>query len=279
MGIRKYTFGYEMRKGKIEPVPAEAEVVRMLHERYAGGSSYRQLTALLNAGTVPYNEPSKQWNKNMVARILGNVIYIGNKDYPPILDEVLLRKVQEMKPDTGQTMDSRAKMIRSMCRCASCGRKPSMNSNAKGWQRWSCIECGTLTSNATLQTVTKDIEKIIADLQVNPTLICNSQTESENQKRITQLEEELQEAMEKENFDDVKARRIVLELAQARLESCGTEEYETKRIRHYIAALGINKLEQLVPQIATAILIPVTGDIELLLKNGQTVRRSGSSCR
>ena len=25
MGIRKYTFGYEMRKGKIEPVPAEAE--------------------------------------------------------------------------------------------------------------------------------------------------------------------------------------------------------------------------------------------------------------
>lgn len=30
-----------------------------------------------------------------------------------------------------------------------------------------------------------------------------------------------------------------------------------KRIRHYIAALGINKLEQLVPQIATAILIPV----------------------
>ena len=279
MGIRKYTFGYEMRKGKIEPVPAEAEVVRMLHERYAGGSSYRQLTALLNAGTVPYNEPDKQWNKNMVARILGNVIYIGNKDYPPILDEVLLRKVQEMKPDTGQTMDSRAKMIRSMCRCASCGRKPSMNSNAKGWQRWSCIECGTLTSNATLQTVTKDLEKIIADLQVNPTLICNSQTESENQKRITQLEQELQEAMEKENFDDVKARRIVLELAQARLESCGTEEYETKRIRHYIAAFGINELEQLVPQIATAILIPVTGDIELLLKNGQTVRRSGSSCR
>lgn len=99
MGIRKYTFGYEMRKGKIEPVPAEAEVVRMLHERYAGGSSYRQLTALLNAGTVPYNEPDKQWNKNMVARILGNVIYIGNKDYPPILDEVLLRKVQKMKPD------------------------------------------------------------------------------------------------------------------------------------------------------------------------------------
>ena len=126
---------------------------------------------------------------------------------------------------------------------------------------------------------TKDIEKIIADLQVNPTLICNSQTESENQKRITQLEQELQEAMEKENFDDVKARRIVLELAQARLESCGAGEYETQRIRHYISALGINELEQLVPQIATAILIPVTGDIELLLKNGQTVRRSGSSCR
>ena len=102
-----------------------------------------------------------------------------------------------------------------------------MNSNAKGWQRWSCIECGTLTSKATLQNSKKDLEEIIADLQVNPTLICNSQAESENQKRITQLEQELQEAMEKETFDDVKARRIALELAQARLESCGTEEYVT----------------------------------------------------
>ena len=50
MGIRKYAFGYEMRDGKIQPAGAEAEVVRMLHERYAKGSSYRQLTELLNAG-------------------------------------------------------------------------------------------------------------------------------------------------------------------------------------------------------------------------------------
>ena len=77
MGIRKYAFGYEMRDGKIQPAGAEAEVVRMLHEQYAKGSSYRQLTELLNAGTVPYNEPDKSWNKNMVARILGNEIYIG----------------------------------------------------------------------------------------------------------------------------------------------------------------------------------------------------------
>ena len=79
MGIRKYAFGYEMRGGRIQPAAAEAEVVRMLHERYAKGSSYRQLTDRLNAETVPYNEPNKPWNKNMVARILGNEIYSDKK--------------------------------------------------------------------------------------------------------------------------------------------------------------------------------------------------------
>ena len=74
MAIRKRPFGYEMCRGQIQPCPAEAEVVRMLHEQYANGLSYRQLTAILNAGTVTYNEPDKPWNKNMVARILGNDI-------------------------------------------------------------------------------------------------------------------------------------------------------------------------------------------------------------
>ena len=78
MAIRKRPFGYEMCRGQIQSCPAEEEVVRMLHEQYANGLSYRQLTALLNAGTVSYNEPDKPWNKNMVARILGNDIYIGN---------------------------------------------------------------------------------------------------------------------------------------------------------------------------------------------------------
>ena len=279
MGIRKYAFGYEMRDGKIQPAGAEAEVVRMLHERYAKGSSYRQLTELLNAGTVPYNEPDKSWTKNMVARILGNEIYIGQKGYPPILNEELLRKVQAMRPETGQVVDGRATLLRSMCRCASCGKKPSMNGNARGWQRWNCVECGPLTSKATLQTVDGAVGDIVAHLQANTALIRSNAAERKTQNRIMELEQALEEAMCKETFDDTNARAIALELAQARLEACGTEGYEEYSIKQFLSALGIDRLEELLPQIATAILIPVQGEIGILLKNGQIIERSVEACQ
>lgn len=279
MGIRKYAFGYEMRGGKIQPAAAEAEVVRMLHERYAKGSSYRQLTDLLNAGTVPYNEPGKPWNKNMVARILGNDIYIGTKGYPPILDEDLHRKTLDVKPATGHTVDAKAAMLRSMCRCAICGRKPSMNGNARGWQRWNCPECGALSSKATLQAMTADLEGMVAHMKADPSLISNQTTKGSSHQRILELEQALEEALSKETFDDVRAREIVLELAQARFEACGTESYEEHRINHHLSVFGINQLEELLPQIATAILIPVQGDVKLLLKNGTIVERSTELCR
>ena len=278
MAIRKRPFGYEMCRGQIQSCPAEEEVVRMLHEQYANGLSYRQLTAILNAGTVPYNEPDKPWNKNMVARILGNDIYIGNKGYPPILEESLLRKVQAMKPDAGQTADTRAKMLRAMCRCASCGRKPAMNANAKGWQRWNCPECGALTSKATLQSVTEDLETILSELRVDSGCIEAKPTNGCSN-RIADLEQELAEAMEKETFDDIQGRAIAMELASARFEMLGNEEYESYRIRHHVSAEESGEIEVMLPQIATAILIPISGDIKLLLKNGQTVERSVEGCR
>ena len=279
MGIRKYAFGYEMREGKIQPAVAEAEVVRIVHERYAKGSSYRQLTDLLNAGTVPYNEPDKLWNKNMVARILGNEIYIGQKGYPPILNEELLRKVQAMRPETGQVVDGRATLLRSMCRCASCGKKPSMNGNARGWQRWNCPECGALTSKATLQTVDGVVGDIVANLQANTGLIRSKMAERKNQSHIMDLEKALEEAMCKETFDDTNARAIALELAQSRMEAYGTEGYEEYRIKQLLSALGTDRLEELLPQIATAILIPVQGEIGVLLKNGQIIERSVEACQ
>lgn len=279
MGIRKYAFGYEMREGKIQPAAAEAEMVRMVHERYAKGSSYRQLTDLLNAGAVPYNEPDKSWNKNMVARILGNEIYIGQKGYPQILNEELLRQVQAMRPETGQVMDDRATLLRSMCRCAACGKKPSMNRNARGWQRWNCPECGALTSKATLQTVDGVVGDIVANLQANTGLIRSKMAERKNQSHIMELEKALEEAMCKETFDDTNARAIALELAQARMEACGTEGYEEYRIKQLLSALGADRLEELLPQIATAILIPVQGEIGVLLKNGQIIERSVEACQ
>ena len=153
-----------------------------------------------------------------------------------------------------------------------------MNANAKGWQRWNCPECGALTSKATLQSVTEDLETILSELRVDSGCIEAKPTNGCSN-RIADLEQELAEAMEKETFDDIQGRAIAMELASARFEMLGNEAYESYRIRHHVSAEESGEIEVMLPQIATAILIPISGDIKLLLKNGQIVERSVDGCR
>ena len=272
MGNRRQPFGYEIRLGKIQPHPIEAPVVKLIHIKYADGMSYLQITAMLNAGSVPYNEPDKPWNKNMVARILGNEIYVGAKGYPQLVDDDVFQQVREQKPETGQYKDADARTIRSLCKCAACGAKATLRSNRRNWERWHCPSCGFLVSTATIPTVTEWLEKSISNLKIHPQIVRQAADEAASN-QIKALEKRLQEALEQEQFDDTYARQIVVELAQARLGAIGAEDYETNRIQQLLtvsAETGTRNME-LLPQITSAILIPISGDIELLMKNRQAI--------
>lgn len=162
---RKIAFGYERCNGTVQPCPLEAKVVQMMHTEYANGASFTKITAMLNAGSIPYHEPDKPWNKNMVARIIGNKIYTGTSGYPRLIDDALFQQVVDRKPAMGYTKDPEAKLIRALCRCAACGRKVSLHTSSKKWERWHCPHCGLLTGNATTKDVKMDLEKIITGLK------------------------------------------------------------------------------------------------------------------
>ena len=80
MGKRKQPFGYKMKLGEIVPQTQEAEAVRSIYLQYLAGASFKQLAEQLQTEDVPYDE-DKSWNKNMVARILEDDRYIGEKEF------------------------------------------------------------------------------------------------------------------------------------------------------------------------------------------------------
>ena len=84
MGNRKQPFGYKMEFGEIVPQPQEAETIRSIYLQYLAGASFKQLTEQLQAEDVPY-DVDKPWNKNMVARILEDDRYIGEKYFPALI--------------------------------------------------------------------------------------------------------------------------------------------------------------------------------------------------
>ena len=80
MGNRKQPFGYKMSLGEIVIQESEAKLVQEVFRRYIAGESLNELTESLRQQDISYDE-GRLWNKNMVARILADTRYTGEKEY------------------------------------------------------------------------------------------------------------------------------------------------------------------------------------------------------
>lgn len=278
MANRKLPFGYEMRWGIIRINAAEAPIVEEIYVAYSEGMSYRQIMDKLNAQTVPYHEPGKPWNKNMVARILSNELYTGNDSYPAILSLEEYRRAVSAKPTTGAPLDTsgQSKAIRQLAKCAVCNRKLSLSDNKYGWARWNCPSCNAISADAVMPDTIAALSHILTAVVRNPGLVRTpSQTEQSAQSVADQLENEFNLMIHAEEFDESAAKAKAISLATARFDALGSEDYETMRIQYILT-----KTEQsseldtaLLRQIISAILIHPTGAVSLKFKNGQIMNK------
>ena len=264
MANRKLPFGYEMQRGIVCVKTAEAAVVKEIFAAYIRGISYRQITDSLNAQAVPYNERGKSWNKNMVARILSNELYTGNKTYPAILSDGEYRCAASAKPSTGTPLNpnGQGKTVRQLARCAACGSALTLSSNKYGWARWNCPSCNAISADAVMPDTIDTLSHILTAMVRNPELI--------------QAPPQVEQTAQGMEFDESAARAKAISLAAARFDALGSEDYETMRIQYILARAEQNGgLDTaLLRQITSAILIFPTGEVSLKLKNGQILKRS-----
>ena len=101
MGNRKQPFGYKMSLGEIVIQESEAKLVQEIFLRYIAGESLNELTESLRQQDIPYDE-GRLWNKNMVARILADTRYTGEKGYPKLIGEEQLIAANEKRSNKPQ---------------------------------------------------------------------------------------------------------------------------------------------------------------------------------
>ena len=119
MGNRKLPFGYQRCFGDIVPHAAEAEAVRKIYQNYLAGASFRQIAEGLQAQGIPY-DGDKQWNKNMVARILENERYTGIGAVPSSAGPPNTDRTRE-NADTGREGAAKALRRRTARVCGTTG--------------------------------------------------------------------------------------------------------------------------------------------------------------
>ena len=243
MGKRKQPFGYKMKLGEIVPQPQEAETVRSIYLQYLAGVSFKQLAEQLQTEDVPYDE-DKSWNKNMVARILEDDRYIGEKEFPALIPTEQFHAAQERRKEM----------------CPEYKQTPAQKELRK--------LCGGTVPDSVARKVLKILNQVVDD----PQLIKIESSGVPTTEDIRQRWLELDKLLQTPPVDEEIARQKAMELAVLTLVSVEMEEYEARRLRSIFGKqakmreLDANLLRQNVRKITYG-----SKTVKVLLKNNQVL--------
>ena len=240
---RKMVFGYRMELGDIVPSPNEADTVRYIYTRYLAGASFQCLANELNQKALPYHT-GKSWNKNMVARILEDDRYIGEKEFPALIPTEQFHAAQERRKEM----------------CPEYKQTPAQKELRK--------LCGGTVPDSVARKVLKILNQMVDDPQIIKIETSGVPTTED----IRRLQQELNTLLQTPPVDADTARQKALEVASLKLASVKTEEYESHRLRRIFGSQA--KLWELDANLLRQSIRKITYDsktVKVLLKNNQVL--------
>lgn len=246
MGNRKQPFGYRVVMGEIVHHPQEAKLVEYIFRQYLSGSTFNALVAELRNQPTPY-DVGKVWNKNMVARILEDKRYTGDRGYPPIIEQAMFNKVLERR-STKQVSVPKTEAQRLL-------RRLSGHTDTKQME----------------QEVLSLLNRVIED----PACIKTPDTKPMDSSNIQELQRELDAIMVCKPIDEDVAHKLIQAIAAAQYSTISSYEYETVRLQQIFTRYQpMTELDEKLLQVSVAS-IHVQSDVSLQirLKNNQIIER------
>ncbi|MFI3326646.1 MAG: recombinase family protein [Clostridia bacterium] len=273
---RTIPYGYKIENGSVKIEPSEKDTVIGIYEMYINGNSYLQIANNLTLKKVRYIKEKSCWNKNMVARILQNNIYLGTEKYLKIIDESLFLEVQSvMKPYT-ITEVPEIKQLKPKLVCSECGKRIRRRIKPNGHERWFC------------PTDTKHIALAISDeviisniLQVQRTIVNSVKNQDDDEKilslEVVKIENEINRLLEQKQMNIAEVKSKIMQLAQLKYSICKDVFFLNPKL--------IKELEQNKNKINAELLDEYIEKIEIsrnevskiLLKNGQEILKGNES--
>jgi len=246
---RKQPFGYKMELGQIVIHPEEASAVRYLFREYDQGKSFLDLTNAMKGRGISY-DGDKPWNKNMIARILADGRYTGLPPYPMLIPFPLFQSVTEKRSNRSAPIQQTQaqKLLRQKCNC-----KVSPE-----------IELEVLA--------------LLNKLIQSPLLIQSSSAPAGNLTAVTALEATVDDLLQQLPVDEEQAEKAIFDLAAARYEAIGSEEYETQRLQQLFQKHEpmIELDAELIRQAVRAVTVDGNGAVTIKLKNDQIIGRENT---
>ncbi len=95
---KRIAFGYNHNAAnKIELHTGQAGAVKLIYQSYVDSMSIAAITEMLESASIPSPQNKPTWGKQTITNVLSNPHYLGDADYPKIIDSELFNMVQEIK--------------------------------------------------------------------------------------------------------------------------------------------------------------------------------------
>lgn len=281
---RALPFGYTIENGMRIIDSKEAETIQQIFTEYLNGATMSELAATMTRLQIPYCEKRMDWNKNIIARILGNPRYAGADGFDPIIDMDVFKEVSRSKSDRTKRAivadHSAIGIIRARILCGECEARmvrfyEKRNRIPVYWQ----CDCPNCRSRITLGD--EILEGRIVDrmnlIIENPHLLDDADPytiddlESQQRSKVTA---ELSRMCDTGHYSDEQLLATILENAQKRYALCPES--------HGIALTAVNLAysnsepsesldTELFLKTVSNILLKPDGSIQLRLVSGKTI--------
>lgn len=243
---RKLPFGYRMEFGRVVVHPNEKPWVEYIFQQYALGASFLELAEHMAEEGIQY-EAGKLWNKNIIARMLGDDRYIGERGFPTIIARETLDRVKERR-ESKQITASKTEAQKALRRKCGCRVTPHIE---------------------------QEVLYLLNSLAEHPERITMPQQTVQVSHQQDWLMKELDAQLQVSPINEECARTIMMELAAATYEAIGSEEYETHRMRQMFGQeQPRSELDtRLINDNIQSIQVDSRRKVRVILKNGQVIER------
>lgn len=274
--LRSIFYGYAVVKGKYVVVPDEAEIVKEIFNRYSDGEILKSISDNLTERAVRYYQEKTTWTKNLVSRIVDNVIYLGNETYPRIITDALFQKAKSQKKEKGAPKTELPELtgyVKKLLSCEACGSGFRRINKWKSREKWLCsggCKCGTYLDDRFLF---ESILTVLNDVIENPELLDLAQTDcaTASSMEITKQTNDIYRAMDQES-DFKVITEMIFNCAETKYDNIKEENNSavTEALKDYFIQAGFQQELRLEMLKATVRNITVSSDgtVQLCFANG-----------
>lgn len=246
--IRRFKFGYKFEKMQIHIVEEEVKIIREMFSDYIAGMSTNDIANKLNKQPIRYSADSKEWMRCYVSNIFKDEAYIGDNDYPPVIDRETYEVVQNLIKENGHRIPEEekpyAEVFKDKTRCSICGSVIIRKTLLKGQKdsvMMKCVNqsCECRKVKIPLVLLETYITKLFTKLSKNIDLIENEDFEIEDinkNEEIIRITNNLRIKMQSSTVGEDRIISDIMDTASTRFDTCTTSNNQkvTERIKELI---------------------------------------------